>query len=45
MANILIINDCEEIANFLKLVFKDHDHEVKDDSGIRLDPNTFLASL
>ena len=36
--------DPTESGIFLKLL-KDHDYEVKDNSSIRLDPNTFLASL
>lgn len=42
--SVIIQLDPGESGIFLKLI-KDHDHEVKDDSSIRLDPNTFLASL
>ncbi len=42
--SVIIQLDPSESGIFLKLI-KDHDHEVKDGSSIRLDPNTFLASL
>jgi len=42
--SVIIQLDPGESGIFLKLI-KDHDHEVKEDSNIRLDPNTFLASL
>ncbi len=42
--SVIIQLDPSESGIFLKLI-KDHDHEVNDDSSIRLDPNTFLASL
>ena len=42
--SVIIQLDPGESGIFLKLI-KDHDHAVKDDSSIRLDPNTFLASL
>ncbi|MBN2419712.1 MAG: hypothetical protein JXL81_10035 [Deltaproteobacteria bacterium] len=42
--SVIIQLDPSESGIFLRLI-KDHDHEVKDDSSIRLDPNTFLASI
>jgi KaiC/GvpD/RAD55 family RecA-like ATPase len=42
--SVIIQLDPGESGIFLKLI-KDHDHEVKDDSSIRLDPNTFLATI
>lgn len=44
LLSVIIQLDPSENGIFLKLI-KDHDNEVKDDSKIRLDPNTFLASL
>lgn len=42
--SVIIQLDPGESGILLKLV-KDHDHEVRDDASIHLDPNTFLASL
>ncbi len=42
--SVIIQLDPGESGIFLKLI-KDHDNEIKSDSSIRLDPNTFLASL
>ena len=42
--SVVIHLDPGESGIFLRLI-KDHDYEVNDDSCIRLDPNTFLASL
>ena len=42
--SVIIQLDPSESGIFLKLI-KDHDHQVDNDSSIRLDPNTFLASL
>ena len=42
--SVVIQLDPGESGIFLRLI-KDHDYEVKDDSSIRLDPNTFLATI
>ena len=42
--SVIIQLDPGESGILLKLI-KDHEYTVKDDSSIRLDPNTFLASL
>ena len=42
--SVIIQLDPSESGIFLKLI-KDHGHQVDNDSSIRLDPNTFLASL
>jgi len=42
--SVIIQLDPQEEGIFLRLL-KDHDNEVKDESKIKLDPNTFLATI
>lgn len=42
--SVIIQLDPSDTGIFLRLI-KDHDNKVNDDSNIRLDPNTFLASI
>ena len=44
LLSVVIQLDPNETGIFLRLL-KDHNNEVNEDSSIRLDPNTFLASL
>lgn len=44
LLNVIIQLDPRENGIFLKLI-KDHDNPVRDDLSIRLDPNTFLATI